>query len=231
MVDLSELKAGDTVVFRDGTSSEVQDISVKKNDNTFPYFLSFEDGKRTTYTRDGYYFSDEDINDRDIVEIIPQETEQKIIRNHVDLHNIAEGDSVYCDDGSEHIVDNVTFDQNYAVITFYDFGTFEFNYDGTKFQEDAEVGNIVHILHGDPMPTKEPPKPSNDTVNHPSHYTSGGIECIEAIKASMVKGAYKGYLKGNILKYIWRYEKKEKPVEDLKKARTYLDWLIKENEE
>lgn len=65
-----------------------------------------------------------------------------------------------------------------------------------------------------------------DAVNSPAHYNSGGIEAITAIEASMDPGAYAGYLKGNIMKYMWRYEKKEKPIEDLKKARWYLDRLI-----
>lgn len=65
----------------------------------------------------------------------------------------------------------------------------------------------------------------DDSVNHPSHYTSGGIECIEAIKESMCTIAYKGYLKGNVMKYMWRYEGKN-GLEDLEKARVYLNWLI-----
>jgi hypothetical protein len=65
-----------------------------------------------------------------------------------------------------------------------------------------------------------------DMVNDPSHYKSGGIEAIEGIEASMGPEAYAGYLKGNIMKYMWRYERKGKPVEDLKKARWYLDRLI-----
>lgn len=64
-----------------------------------------------------------------------------------------------------------------------------------------------------------------DAIN-PSHYQSE-IECIDAIKASMTKEQFKGYLKGNVQKYIWRYEKKN-GVEDLKKAQWYLDRLIKE---
>ena len=70
-----------------------------------------------------------------------------------------------------------------------------------------------------------------DAVNHPSHYTGAGIECIEAIKASMTPDALAGYLKGNVQKYLWRYEKKVNPVEDLKKARWYLDYLINEMEQ
>ena len=70
-----------------------------------------------------------------------------------------------------------------------------------------------------------------DAVNHPSHYTGPGIECIEAIKASMTHDALAGYLKGNVQKYLWRYEKKVNHVEDLKKARWYLDYLINELEQ
>ena len=65
-----------------------------------------------------------------------------------------------------------------------------------------------------------------DVVNSPSHYKSGGIEAIEGIEASMEPEAFAGYLKGNIMKYMWRYERKGKPIEDLKKARWYLDRLI-----
>ena len=71
----------------------------------------------------------------------------------------------------------------------------------------------------------------SDAVNHPSHYTGGNIECIDAIKASMTNEAFLGYLKGNIQKYLWRYEKKVAPIEDLKKAKWYLERLIKEQAE
>ena len=73
-------------------------------------------------------------------------------------------------------------------------------------------------------------KDKNDPVNHPSHYASGGIECIEAIKASMTHEAFCGYLKGNVQKYLWRYEKKVAPVEDIKKASWYITRLIEEVE-
>lgn len=230
-VDLHKLLVGDKVKFRDGSNAKVHDLYVINYDYNFPYLVIFENGDKVAYTKNGFYCPDEGTHDCDIIEIIPQGKEESD-RLKVDLHNIAEGDSVYCDDGSEHVVDNVTFDQNYAVITFYDFGTFEFNYDGSKFQEDAEVGNIIDVLHGAPE-SKEPIQTVDqaDPVNHPSHYTSGGIECIEAIKASMMPEAYRGFLKGNVMKYLWRYENKGKPVEDLKKAQTYLTWLIKENGE
>lgn len=70
----------------------------------------------------------------------------------------------------------------------------------------------------------------SDPVNRPSHYTAGGIECIDAIKASMSTEAFLGFLKGNVQKYMWRYEKKVAPVEDLKKAQWYLSKMIEEQE-
>ena len=65
-----------------------------------------------------------------------------------------------------------------------------------------------------------------DVVNSPSHYNSGGIECIQAIEASMEPEAFQGYLKGNTLKYIWRMSYKGKTLEDCKKAQWYLNKLI-----
>ena len=67
-----------------------------------------------------------------------------------------------------------------------------------------------------------------DNVNHPAHYNQGGIECIEAIKAALGDG-FVSYLRGNVLKYIWRCEHKG-GIEDLRKAAFYLDRAIKEME-
>lgn len=65
-----------------------------------------------------------------------------------------------------------------------------------------------------------------DAVNNPSHYAQGGVECIDSIESSLSDEAFLGYLKGNVQKYLWRYEKKENPVQDLQKAKWYLDRLI-----
>ena len=67
-----------------------------------------------------------------------------------------------------------------------------------------------------------------DPVNNPQHYNTGNIECIEAIQESMSPEAFKGYLKGNTMKYLWRYDYKGKASEDLQKAGWYLNKLIKE---
>jgi hypothetical protein len=65
-----------------------------------------------------------------------------------------------------------------------------------------------------------------DAIN-PEHYKKGGIECVEAIKASMSDLEFQGYLKGNVFKYMWRFRHK-KGVEDLQKAEWYNKRLIDE---
>lgn len=70
-----------------------------------------------------------------------------------------------------------------------------------------------------------------DNVNHPSHYTQGKVECIDAIEAATVhKNGLDAVCTANIIKYIWRCENKN-GIEDLKKARWYLDKMIQHNEQ
>lgn len=65
-----------------------------------------------------------------------------------------------------------------------------------------------------------------DEVNHPSHYTFGDIECIDAIESSMGPMEFQGYLKGQCMKYLWRAGRKGSKKQDLLKARWYLDRLL-----
>lgn len=67
---------------------------------------------------------------------------------------------------------------------------------------------------------------ASDMVNHPPHYTAdGGIECIEAIEAQLTVEEFRGFLKGNVAKYVWRERHKGK--DSLKKAQWYLERLNK----
>ena len=77
------------------------------------------------------------------------------------------------------------------------------------------------IYEGEPM--------TQDNVNNPQHYGQGSIECIDYIEDSLTKEEYQGYLMGNVKKYThrWRYKN---GVEDLKKARWYLEALIQSEE-
>ncbi|UYB00606.1 hypothetical protein OLACOIGA_00044 [Enterococcus phage vB_Efa29212_2e] len=70
----------------------------------------------------------------------------------------------------------------------------------------------------------------SDLIDKQDHYTNNGIQPIEIMKANMTKEKYRGFLEGNILKYPLRYEDKN-GLEDLKKAKTYLTWLIEDIEE
>jgi len=67
-------------------------------------------------------------------------------------------------------------------------------------------------------------------VNSPAHYNSNTIETIDLIRDSMESEEYKGYLKGNVFKYVsrCRYKEKENPVKDLLKAQWYLNKLIED---
>lgn len=65
----------------------------------------------------------------------------------------------------------------------------------------------------------------SDNVNHPAHYASGGIETIQVIQSKMTAEMFEGFCVGNVIKYVTRYRKKN-GVEDLKKARWYLDKII-----
>jgi len=71
--------------------------------------------------------------------------------------------------------------------------------------------------------------PSHNPVNHPSHYTQGGVECIDAIEAALGTEGFKAYCRGACLKYLWRTEYKN-GVEDLKKCEWYLKKLIEISE-
>lgn len=65
-----------------------------------------------------------------------------------------------------------------------------------------------------------------DIINHPSHYTAGKVECIDAIESATADlTGMDAVCTGHIIRYVWRWKHKN-GVEDLKKARWYLDRLI-----
>ena len=88
-------------------------------------------------------------------------------------------------------------------------------YGKTKRKQETELEEIA---------------PMSDVVNHPPHYNQGGMETIDVIKAKLTSEGFKGYLIGNIVKYITRFEFKGRPKEDLAKAQWYLEKLVDEFE-
>lgn len=65
----------------------------------------------------------------------------------------------------------------------------------------------------------------SDPVNHPDHYV-GTVECIDAIEASLGPDGFRSYLRGQVMKYVWRMDKKENALQDAQKAEWYLRRLI-----
>lgn len=89
----------------------------------------------------------------------------------------------------------------------------------------AEMKNVTHVSGG---AISEPQKGVYDDVLRPKHYASGGIECIDAIRAATnIPGmtAYQGFLAGNVMKYLWRHPLKGNAEKDLAKAEWYLKKL------
>ena len=69
-----------------------------------------------------------------------------------------------------------------------------------------------------------------DKVNHPSHYTGGKVECIDALEAATKDLiGIQAVCTANAIKYLWRWKKKN-GREDLEKAKWYIDRLLKEVE-
>lgn len=106
------------------------------------------------------------------------------------------------------------------------------------FSKDGDEWINPYLLHDDDEKKEEimgekflqEQKKQYEEINHPKRYIKGGMECFDAIKAAVSNlDGWEGCLVGNIIKYVWRFKDKN-GVEDLKKARVYLDRLIEDEE-
>lgn len=70
--------------------------------------------------------------------------------------------------------------------------------------------------------------PAVEAVDHPAHYTAGKVECIDAIESAVaaINSPVSAVLTAQVIKYLWRWPLKN-GAEDLRKARWYLDRLIR----
>ena len=89
----------------------------------------------------------------------------------------------------------------------------------SRAERDAETLKQLEELRK--MAAPEPPKKDHDPINNPRHYTQG-IECIDYITSHGMS-----FCQGNVVKYVTRYKLKN-GIEDLKKAKWYLQRLIDE---
>lgn len=99
-----------------------------------------------------------------------------------------------------------------------------------KYDEfPEEIEKNYEIIFGNASETNEDKAESKteDMVNHPSHYTSGGVECIDAITSALssYEDSVDSWLVGQVIKYLWRAPLKGKYDEDIKKAQFYLNRL------
>lgn len=104
-----------------------------------------------------------------------------------------------------------------------------------KYDEfPEEITKNYEIIFGNSEGTDDEKKieheeeKTEDMVNHPSHYTSGGVECIDAITSALSKydDPVDAWLVGQVIKYLWRAPLKGKYDEDIKKAQFYLNRLV-----
>ncbi|WAV98676.1 DUF3310 domain-containing protein [Oxalobacter aliiformigenes] len=88
---------------------------------------------------------------------------------------------------------------------------------------------VQDTVHPATSPEKSQEQVVHDPVKTPNHYTVGGLEVKDILKAKLTPEEYRGYCKGNIIKYLMRAEYKGNPVQDYAKANQYSQWLIEQN--
>ena len=89
-------------------------------------------------------------------------------------------------------------------------------------RDDYESQELDDLCNGLFQPKT---KPTSDKINSPAHYTVGGLEVIDILKAKLSQEELRGYLAGNLIKYVMR-SKHKNGLEDLKKAQWYLNKLV-----
>ena len=109
-------------------------------------------------------------------------------------------------------------------------GTVEIKKNMTTEELDRKISEVIEDFQNG-IEKKQQALSSEDNVKSPNHYKLEGlnVESIEVIKSVLGKEGFKAFCKGNTMKYLIRAEKKN-GLEDYKKAKTYLDWFLKECE-
>lgn len=107
------------------------------------------------------------------------------------------------------------------------------NEDGEAYVEIFRTKErCINYLEGGLIEMENTENNNNDMVHHPNHYNYKSMECKDIIDI-MCEGINKGqaYKLGCAIKYLYRYPMKGKPVQDLEKAKTYIDMIIKDLED
>ena len=123
--------------------------------------------------------------------------------------------------------------QENEVIYAETLGEFEKREAGPDMGTPARVKSEVVTASGTVEETRDsdPVKEPSDPVNHPDHYTDGGIETITILQAKLSEEEFRGYCRGNAIKYLSRAGKKTPdPKQDYEKAQWYLNKLVEVTE-
>lgn len=99
-------------------------------------------------------------------------------------------------------------------VLFDEFGFMFFDWDLNKARHSFQLKEVNEM---------------SDLIDNQPHYKNQGIEPIDLMRKNFSKEEFAGFLQGNVLKYMLRYKDKN-GIEDLKKAKTYLTWLIDEED-
>ena len=133
------------------------------------------------------------------------------------------------------MIDNTTSEVdiifNYDGLTNY--CKFKGNHMEKEFNDIEELFQYLDKLADTPDDTpvnntRETKEVKPDNVNHPTHYNKGTMECLDVIKSCLSTEEFKGFLKGNVMKYMYRKGDKGDALEDLNKACWYAKKLMEQ---
>ena len=134
----------------------------------------------------------------------------------------------FCDEqtGCSYCLIKKILDEDYCDFDEWSVDKLAIAYDRVYKNDEARL-DVDHLKNEEVKMDENVP----DMVNHPKHYTQGSIECIDALKAATVgKRGIEAVCVANVIKYLWRYEEKN-GIEDVRKAKFYIERLLKELEE
>lgn len=118
-------------------------------------------------------------------------------------------------------IGNLKFNDNKATAVFHKDGTMSV-YAGASCPHFVENKLPIRIPVIPELKLSKADK--KDNVSHPDHYTTGKYECIDYIEDKLTAEEFRGYIKGNVIKYLTR-EKLKNGDEDIQKAQFYLNRL------
>lgn len=145
----------------------------------------------------------------------------QIIKNHANYHTFVDDDALQ--KFKSDIESLITFDMTVKVYSEH------YCKECLKqYTCGCTSDMLMSCADFEPAIENESTEQNHDAVNHPSHYTAGGIECIEALKAATTRlTGIEAVCTANAIKYLWRWKDKN-GAEDIRKAIWYCERLLKE---